>query len=561
MTTSQPEDLWTDILATLDELPDEQAWYDGSGGRRYGKINVAALAAALAIPAGAAAIATIGLMNAQPAYASSSGGGTTGSSGGGTTASSGGGTTAASSGGATTAASSGGGTTAASSGGGTTASSGGGTTASSGGGTTTASSGGSTTASSGGTTTASSGGGATASGNGATASGNGATASAPGSTASGNGTTRSGNGTTVGAARGMVAAAWDGTGQQDGQPAQQPVGQDSAPPAGPAQQPSGQGDDPPAAPAQQPIGQDGAAPAAPAQQPSGQGGDPPAQQPSGQDGAPLAGPAQQPSGQDGAAPAGPAQQPSGQDGAAPAGPAQQPSGQDGAPTSPNPTGDTLIDGIQSWPLQGAASPPAQQGQPPATAAPTGPAASPAPSQTGSWGVHGFLFAGPAAELTVGLPIPGSPHVGGWAFGGGYVEAGFSNIGTPNATFDGSHGYIAGGGGVVGVNAGPVGDVDVEGGILWEKGVTDWSWPLGSGTTGQNTNQWSEWSPNYYGGVVVGDHEIGGLGACDSQNCNLTLFYGRAAEWPLKGGPFTLKPQIWGGGGLTVTWPARLWKPF
>jgi len=172
-----------------------------------------------------------------------------------------------------------------------------------------------------------------------------------------------------------------------------------------------------------------------------------------------------------------------------------------------------------------------------------------------------LFAGPAAELTVGLPIPGSPHVGGWAFGGGYVEAGFSNIGTPNATFDGSHGYIAGGGGVVGVNAGPVGDVDVEGGILWEKGVTDWSWPLGSGTTGQNTNQWSEWSPNYYGGVVVGDHEIGGLGACDSQNCNLTLFYGRAAEWPLKGGPFTLKPQIWGGGGLTVTWPARLWKPF
>jgi hypothetical protein len=100
MTTSQPEDLWTDILATEDELPDEQAWHDGPGGRRHGKINVAALAAALAIPAGAATIATIGLMNPQPAYASS-GGGTTGSSGGSTTTSSAGGTTGSSGGGAT----------------------------------------------------------------------------------------------------------------------------------------------------------------------------------------------------------------------------------------------------------------------------------------------------------------------------------------------------------------------------------------------------------------------------------------------------------------------------
>src|SRR5262245_60062392 len=78
MTTSHPEDLWTDIYPTEDEFPDEEAWPDWPGGRRHAKINMAALAAALAIPAGAAAITTIGVMHAQPAYASS-GGGTTAS--------------------------------------------------------------------------------------------------------------------------------------------------------------------------------------------------------------------------------------------------------------------------------------------------------------------------------------------------------------------------------------------------------------------------------------------------------------------------------------------------
>jgi hypothetical protein len=131
--------------------------------------------------------------------------------------------------------------------------------------------------------------------------------------------------------------------------------------------------------------------------------------------------------------------------------------------------------------------------------------------------------------------------------------GFSNIGTPNATFDIGHGAIVGGGAVVG--AGPV---DVEGGILYETGKTDWSWPLGSGTTGQNTNQYSAWSPNSYGGLVVGNHEVGGLYGCDGQSCTLTLLYGRAwgAEIPV--GPVTVKPQLWVGGGASVTWPSR-WR--
>src|SRR5262249_949723 len=365
------------------------------------------------------------------------------------------------------------------------------------GGSATASSGGGTTASSGGSATASSGGGTTAS------SGGSATASAPGATASGNGTTASGNGTTVGATRGIVNAAWDGTGQQGGQPAPQPIGQDGA------------------APAPQPIGQDGAA---------------------------LA---------------------------------QQPIGQDGAQPAPNPTADPLLDGIQPWPLPGAASPsqdpaggapaaqpaqqpsgqgqpPAEQGQPPATAAPTGPAANPAPSEAPGWGVHLFGFGGLGGDVTVGRPV----HVGPWIFGGAYGEMGFSNIGTPNATFDIGHGFLAGGGAVAGVDVAGV-DVDVEGGILWEKGKTDWSWPLGSGgTTGQNTNQYSAWSPNSYGGLVIGGHEVGGLYGCDGQSCTLTLFYGRS--WPDRGipvGPVTLKSQLWGGAGASVTWPSTLRWPW
>jgi len=161
-----------------------------------------------------------------------------------------------------------------------------------------------------------------------------------------------------------------------------------------------------------------------------------------------------------------------------------------------------------------------------------------------------LFAGPAVEVTVGDPV----KVGPWGFGGGYVEFGFSNIGT-NTTFDGGHGYIVGGGLVGGVDVGGT-DVDLEGGILWEKGTTDWSWPLFSGGTGQNTNQWSDWSSNAYGGIVVGSSEVGGLFGCDGKSCTATVFYGRA--WPDRGIPVgfvTVKPQIWAGVGLSVTWPS------
>jgi trimeric autotransporter adhesin len=335
-----------------------------------------------------------------------------------------------------------------------------------------ASSGGGSTASTGGGSTASAPGSA-ASGNGATGSGNGSTASAPGSAASGNGATGSGNGAAVGAVRSIVPVAWDGTGQQGGQLAQQPTGQDGTPPTQPAQQPTGQ------------------------------------------------------------------------DGTPPTQPVQQPTGQTGAPTPPDSTGDTGIDGIQSWPLPGAASPPgqppAQQGQPPAN---------PAPGEVTSLGIHGFLFAGPALEVTAGNPV----KAGAWGFGGGYVEAGFSNIGT-NTTFDGGHGYIVGGGLVGGANVAGQ-DVDLEGGILWEKGTTDWSWPLFSGGTAQNTNQWSDWSSNAYGGIVVGSTEVGALYGCNGQSCTATLLYGKA--WPDRGfqlGFVNVKPQLWGGAGVSFTWPS------
>jgi hypothetical protein len=133
--------------------------------------------------------------------------------------------------------------------------------------------------------------------------------------------------------------------------------------------------------------------------------------------------------------------------------------------------------------------------------------------------------------------------------------GVSNIGTPNATFDIGHGIIAGGGAVVG--AGPV---DAEGGVLYETGKTDWSWPLGSGPA-QTTGQWTPWSPNWYGGVVVGNQEVGGLGACDNSSCTVTLFYGRALGPEIPVGPVTVKPQGWAGIGGSFTWPARWWKPF
>jgi len=139
----------------------------------------------------------------------------------------------------------------------------------------------------------------------------------------------------------------------------------------------------------------------------------------------------------------------------------------------------------------------------------------------------------------------------WGFGGGYLEAGVSNIGTPNATLELNGGGVIGGGGVVG--AGPV---EVEGGVLWENGKTLYSLPLGSGTPDQNANQWSGWNPNQYGGIEIGNSEIGHLYGCNGTSCTLTLFYGRATP-PLGGniGPINGKAQLWGGIGASVTWPS------
>jgi hypothetical protein len=147
----------------------------------------------------------------------------------------------------------------------------------------------------------------------------------------------------------------------------------------------------------------------------------------------------------------------------------------------------------------------------------------------------------------------------WGFVGGYGEVGFSNIGTPNATFDAGVGVIGGGGPVVG--AGPV---EVETGVLYEKNLAEWSLPLGSGTTGQNANQSSMWNPNQYLGVVIGGVEVGGLYGCDSNSgtCTVTIFYGRGVDLA-KGssGPFAGKVQAWGGLGGSYTWPSSWWKPW
>jgi hypothetical protein len=155
----------------------------------------------------------------------------------------------------------------------------------------------------------------------------------------------------------------------------------------------------------------------------------------------------------------------------------------------------------------------------------------------------------------------TPKIGGWGFVGGYGEIGFSNIGTPNATFDGGVGVIGGGGVVGGLDIGGR-PVEGEAGVLWETGTTLFSVPLGSGTAGQNTNQWTPVTANKYVGVVVGTTEIGALGSCDNQNCTATIFYGQATPPLVKGslGPVTGKLQLWGGGGLSFTWPSSWWRP-
>jgi hypothetical protein len=148
----------------------------------------------------------------------------------------------------------------------------------------------------------------------------------------------------------------------------------------------------------------------------------------------------------------------------------------------------------------------------------------------------------------------------WGFAGGYGEIGVSNIGTPNATFDGGVGVIGGGGLVGGLDIGEK-PIEVEGGLLWETGTTLFSVPLGSGPAGQ-TFQMTPVTANKYLGVVVGNSEIGGLGACDDNNCSATIFYGQSTDPWVKGtwGPITGKIQGWYGGGLTFTWPSSWWRP-
>jgi len=156
----------------------------------------------------------------------------------------------------------------------------------------------------------------------------------------------------------------------------------------------------------------------------------------------------------------------------------------------------------------------------------------------------------------------TPKIGGWGFLGGYGQIGFSNIGTPNATFDGGYGVIGGGGVVAGADIGGR-SVEAEAGVLWETGKDLFSVPLGSAPASENGNQWSPVQANKYAGVVVGNTEVGGLGACDNQSCTATIFYGKSTPPLLKGsvGPFTGKLNLWGGGGLSFTWPSSWWRPF
>jgi hypothetical protein len=161
-------------------------------------------------------------------------------------------------------------------------------------------------------------------------------------------------------------------------------------------------------------------------------------------------------------------------------------------------------------------------------------------------------------VTTGKPV----HVGPWVFAGGYGQIGVSDIGTPNATVDAGHGFLVGGGAVAGVDVPKLGAIDVERGDLWETNKTNWSWPLGSGTTGENTNHYSPWTQYSYRGIVIGDREVGGLYGCenDGQSCTLTVIYGRG--WPkdfkITRGPVTVKPQLWYGWGGSLTLPKSWW---
>jgi hypothetical protein len=117
---------------------------------------------------------------------------------------------------------------------------------------------------------------------------------------------------------------------------------------------------------------------------------------------------------------------------------------------------------------------------------------------------------------------------------------------------------------VGGEEGPSTSVELEGGLLWETGKDLFSVPLGSDPPAENGNQWSPVTANKYVGVVVGNTEIGGLGSCDdqSQSCTATIFYGKSTPPLLKPtiGPITGKLNLWGGAGLSFTWPSSWWRP-
>jgi hypothetical protein len=176
-----------------------------------------------------------------------------------------------------------------------------------------------------------------------------------------------------------------------------------------------------------------------------------------------------------------------------------------------------------------------------------------------------VFGGPNVEAAAKFGVPGVPvsaKVGGWAFGGGYAQIGVSNIGTPQATFDGGVGVIGGGGLLAGADVKGT-DYEVEGGLLTETGMNLFSVPLGSGTTlGQGTFQLTPATTNKYLGVVIGNTEIGGLGSCDSSSCNATIIYGKSTPplWNGPVGPINGKFNLWGGGGLSFTWPSSWWRP-